>query len=263
MSIADRWTSGADYDQWMGRWSRLLAYQFLDWLSLPKGLHWIDICCGSGAITDAILERNFPAGVTGVDASSEQIAFAQQQHPGSKVNFQSGDAMDLPFADSSFDVAVCGLALNYIPKPLLGLQEFRRVTKPGGTIAAYLWDYEGGAQFLRAFWDAALAVDSEAAAFDQAKRFPVCTEHGLRRLFQEAQMNDTAVHPLEIVTRFTNFDDYWQPLLTGQGSAPNYLGTRDEKTKTAIREHLRAALPTGPAGTIELPARAWAIRGRT
>ena len=168
----DRWTSGADYDQWMGRWSRLLAREFLKWLELPRSLRWIDICCGSGVVTETIVELCPPASVNGIDASSQQIEFARQHRAHPNVTFQTGNAMALPFADSSFDVAVCGLGLNYIPQPEQGLKEFRRVVCPEGTVAAYVWDYSEGARFLREFWDAAAAIDSEATDFDQGSPFP-------------------------------------------------------------------------------------------
>jgi SAM-dependent methyltransferase len=258
----DQWTSGSHYDQWMGRWSRLVAQEFLKWLELPVGLRWMDVCCGSGVITEAIAERNAPASVVGVDASSAQISFARQHHAYRDVRFEAADAMALPFPDSTFDVVVCGLGLNFLPSPGKALEEFRRVTKPGGTIAVYVWDYAHGAKFLREFWDAAIAIDNEAATFDQAYRFPMCTPEGLRNLFEQANLEGITSHALNVVTRFTSFDDYWQPLLTGQGSAPNYLAARNQRTQTAIRERLRAALPASPQGTIELPARAWTIRAR-
>jgi SAM-dependent methyltransferase len=157
---------------------------------------------------------------------------------------------------------VCGLGLNYIPDPARGLQEFCRVISPGGTVAVYLWDYASGARFLREFWDAAIAIDGDAATYDQALRFPICSPEGLRSLFESAKLEDINLHALNIVTRFTSFDDYWTPLLTGQGSAPNYLKTRNQKIQEAIRERLGAALPANYQGVIELPARAWAIRGR-
>ncbi|MGA8216095.1 MAG: class I SAM-dependent methyltransferase [Candidatus Sulfotelmatobacter sp.] len=256
----DRWTSGSHYDQWMGRWSRLLAHEFLKWLDLPAGLRWLDVCCGSGVITEAIVERNAPASIVGIDASPEQINFARQHRAHPNVTFQTADAMAPPFPDATFDVVVCGLGLNYIPNPLQGLEEFCRVTRPEGTVALYIWDYVRGARFLREFWDAATAIDPEAAAFDQALRFPICTEGGLRNIFEQAGLKQLSLTALDIVTSFASFDDYWEPLLTGQGSAPNYLATRDEKTQAAIREHLRATLPANPQGAIELPARAWAIR---
>ena len=258
----DQWTSGAHYDQWMGRWSRLVAQEFLQWLEAPAGLRWLDVCCGSGMITEAIVERNAPATVAGVDASADQIRFARQHRARPNISFQTADAMALPFPDSSFDVVVCGLGLNFLPGPGCALEEFRRVTKPGGTIAVYVWDYVQGARFLREFWNAAIAIDREAAAFDQAHRFPMCTPEGLRSLFEQAQLEGLTSHALNVVTRFTTFDDYWQPLLTGQGAAPGYLAARNQQTQTAIRERLRATLPANRDGAIELPARAWAMRAR-
>ena len=259
----DRWTSGAHYDRWMGRWSRLLAQEFLKWLQVPSGLRWIDVCCGSGVLTEVIVERNAPASIVGVDASAEQISFARLHRAYPKVAFEIADAMALPFPDASFDVAVCGLGLNFIPSPGRALEEFGRVTHPSGSIAVYVWDYANGARFLREFWDAAIAVDGEAFAFDQARRFPICTQEGLRGLFEQEELEELSLHALDIVTQFSSFDDYWEPFLTGQGSAPNYLASRDPQIQRAICERLRAALPINAQGAIELPARAWAIRGRS
>jgi SAM-dependent methyltransferase len=239
-----------------------VAQEFLKWLDVPAGLRWIDVCCGSGMVTEAIVERNVPATVVGVDASAEQISFARQHHAHPNVRFETADAMALPFPDSSFDVAVCGLGLNFLPSPSRALEEFRRVTTPGGAIAVYVWDYAHGATFLREFWDAAIAIDSEAATFDQAYRFPMCTPEGLRSLFEQAKLEGLTSHALDVTTRFTSFDDYWEPLLTGQGSAPGYLAARDKQTQTAIRERLKTVLPANPLGAIELPARAWAIRAQ-
>src|SRR5260370_27813095 len=246
----------------MGPWSGLLTQEFLTWLDLPAGLRWIDLCCGSGVVTEAIAERNAPASIVGIDVSVDQINFARQHRAQPNRRFETADAMNLPFAGASFDFAACGLGLNYLPDPARGLEEFCRVIRPGGTVAVYVWDYAKGARFLREFWDAAIALDTDAAAADQARRFPICTLEGLRGLFEQAGLEDVTPHPLEIVTRFTSFEDYLEPLLTGQGSAPGYLATRDIQIQAAIRERLRATLPANTGGAIELPARAWAIRGR-
>jgi SAM-dependent methyltransferase len=258
----DKWTSGSAYDQWMGRWSRLLADEFLNWLGLPQNFRWLDVCCGSGVLTKAIVERCAPARVAGIDASLQQIEFAREHRAHPAVNFESGDAMALPFAEASFDVAVCGLGLNFVPEPERALQEMRRVTISGGLVAVYVWDYAEGARFLRQFWDAATVVDREASAYDQARRFPLCNPEALGKLFEGARMKQVSVRTLNVITRFTSFDDYWQPFLTGQGSAPSYLATRDESTRSAIQERLRSSLTTDSEGAIELPARAWAICGR-
>ncbi len=250
------------YDQWMGRWSRLLTHEFLSWLNLSANLRWLDVCCGSGVLTEAIAERFAPARVAGVDASPQQIEFARAHRARPNVSFETGDAMALPFADASFDVAVCGLGLNFVPQPDRALQEMRRASVPNAVIAIYVWDYAEGARFVREFWDAAAVVDPEASAYDQAQRFPVCNPETLRKLFEGAGLEHVEVRGLDITTRFASFDDYWQPLLTEQGSAPNYFATRDERTQNMIRERLRNSLTTDCEGAIELPARAWAVRGR-
>ena len=170
--------------------------------------------------------------------------------------------MALPFAGATFDVAVCGLGLNFVAEPERALQEMRRVTISDGLIAVYVWDYAEGARFLRQFWDAAAAVDREALEYDQARRFPLCNPEALGKLFEGACMKEVSVRALNVITRFTSFDDYWQPFLTGQGSAPSYLATRDESTRSAMQERLHSSLTTDAEGAIELLARAWAIRGR-
>ena len=258
----DKWTSGVAYDQWMGRWSRLVAHEFLNWVNPPPNLRWLDVCCGSGVLSEAICTRFQPALVAGIDASPQQIAFAREHRSRHTVSFETGDAMALPFEPATFDAIVCGLGLNYLPEPERALQEMCRVAVPRGVIAIYVWDYADGVRFLREFWDAATAIDPEALAHDQARRFPICNLALLQRLFERVGLEPVEVSPLDVNTRFTNFDDYWQPLLTGQGSAPNYLETRDEPTRNAIREQLRNSLPIDADGVIELPARAWAVRGR-
>jgi ubiquinone/menaquinone biosynthesis C-methylase UbiE len=258
----DRWTSGPDYDRWMGRWSLLLAHEFLNWLNLPTDLRWLDVCCGSGVVTQTILDRASPSAVTGIDTSPAQIDFARQKCAQPNVTFEVADAMSLPFPDASFDVAVCGLGFNYFPDPARGLSELARVLRPGGIVALYVWDYAEGARFLRAFWDAAATADPQASVVDQARRFPICTQNGLPEIFRRANLTEISTHPLDIVTRFANFEDYWEPLLTGQGSAPNYLASRSQEMQNAIRERLRASLPLNAEGAIELSARAWAIRAR-
>lgn len=258
----DKWTSGAAYDRWMGRWSRLVADEFLTWLNLSSSLRWLDVCCGSGVLTEAICERFAPTRVAGLDASPQQISFARAQRFSPAVSFDTGDAMALPFEAATFDAIVCGLGLNYVPEPERALQEMCRVAVPGGVIAIYVWDYADGVRFLRKFWDAATAIDPEAFVYDQARRFPICNPESLQSLFKRAGMEAAEISALEVTTRFTSFDDYWQPLLTGQGSAPNYLETRDEPTRNAIRERLVNSLPIDADGVLELPARAWAVRGQ-
>ena len=246
----------------MGCWIRLLADEFLKWLGASSGARWLDVCCGSGVVTEAIAELCSPESVVGIDASPPQIEFARMYRTRSGIAFELSDATAVPFPDASFDAAVCGLGLNYISEPTRALQEMQRVTRSCGTIAAYVWDYAQGARFLREFWDAAIAVDPEAREFDQGLRFPMCSPDGPRALFQTIEVKGANLSTLQIVTRFASFDEYWAPLLSGQGSAPKYLASRDARIHAAVRDRLQASLPTDPEGSIAMPARAWAIRAR-
>jgi SAM-dependent methyltransferase len=257
----EKWTSGDAYEIWMARWSGLLAPQFLDWLDVAPGAAWLDVCCGTGILTQAIAERRQPARVVGMDRAEAQIEFARQRRAGPNIEYQVADAMALPAGDGSFDACVCGLGLNFISGPAKGLLEMRRVTRPDGTIAAYVWEYSGQTRFLREFWDAAIAVDPNAAQFDQGRRFPICSPEGLCAAFAEAGLEAVAVRPLDIVMRFENFDDYWRPFLLGQGSGPTYLASLEESVRIAIREQLRAVLPVNADGSIVLNGRAQAVRG--
>ncbi len=256
----EKWTSGDAYEIWMARWSRLLAPLFLDWLGVPAGASWLDVCCGTGIVSLAIVERCRPARVVGVDRTPPLVEFARRSRAAPCLEYQLADAMALPFAEQTFDACVCGLGLNFIADPARALLEQWRVTRPGGTIAAYVWEYSGDVRFLREFWDVAIAVDPEAAEYDQGRRFPICTPQGLEAAFADAGLENIAVRPLDITTRFENFEDYWSPFLLGQGSGPTYLAARDETIRGAIRERLRAALPANPDGSIVLAARALAVR---
>jgi hypothetical protein len=138
----------------------------------------------------------------------------------------------------------------------------RRVTVPGGTVAAYVWDYAEGMQLIRRFWDAAQALDERAGALDEAVRFPLCRRDALAALFAAAGLQHVQTAALEIATRFEDFDDYWLPFLGGQGPAPAYVMSLDDAGRSRLRERLRATLPVQAGGEIALRARAWAVKAQ-
>ncbi len=137
-----------------------------------------------------------------------------------------------------------------------------RVTRTGGTVAAYVWDYAGKMELMRHFWDAAVALDPDAAALDEGLRFPICNSDALRRSFEQASLTDVTVTSIDVETRFRDFDDYWNPFLGGQGPAPTYCMSLDKTSRAALRDAIRQQLPIEDDGSIPLIARAWAIRGR-
>jgi SAM-dependent methyltransferase len=258
---AEVWDAGEAYEPYVGRWSRLVARDFIDWLALPSGGRWLDVGCGTGALTQTIAARTEPVAVTGLDPSDRFIAFARRQIPDRRVSFQTADAQALPFADMTFDAVVAGLVLNFVPDPARAVAEMKRVLRPGGTVAAYVWDHSGEMQLTRYFWSAAVALDPAARALDEARRFPLCDREQLLALFGDCGLDRTECRVLDVPTVFKDFDDYWSPFLGGQGPAPTYCGTLSGDRQALLRERLRAALPTECDGSIRLLARAFAVRG--
>ncbi len=259
--VTDTWSDGARYERYVGRWSRLVAGEFLTWLAIESGQRWLDVGCGAGAITQTILGLAEPRAVTGVDRSEGFIAHAQASIPDDRASFMIGDAQALPVASGAYDAVVSGLVLNFVPDPARAVAEMARAARPEGAVALYVWDYAGQMQFMRYFWDAAIAIDPQARDLDEGPRFPVCRPEALEGLFSAADLRDVTTRSIDIPTDFRDFDDYWSPFLGGQGSAPSYLASLDEDLLAAIRERLRATLPIAADGSISLIARAWAVRG--
>ena len=257
------WGGGGRYEPYVGRWSRPAARAFVPWLARPAGLAWLDVGCGTGAVTQAILDLAQPGSVRSIDASPDFIAYARAHVTGGVPSFEVGDAQALPLEAAVVDAAVSGLMLNFLPDPPRGVREMARVTRPGGVVAVYVWDYAGRMELMRYFWDAAAALDPVAAERDEGSRFTICRPESLTELFTQAGLQDIVARPIDVPTVFRDFDDYWLPFLgAGGGGAPRYIQTLDEGHRAALRERLRAALPIAEDGTISLIARAWAVKGR-
>ncbi len=259
---ASRWDDGGMYESYVGRWSRLVAREFLAWLAMPADADWLDIGCGTGALTQTILAQATPASVRGIDRSPDFIEFARLHTADPRASFAVGDAQGLPEPDAAADVVVSGLALNFVPEPELAIAELARVVRPGGVVAAYVWDYAGEMQLMRYFWDAALALNPDDEALDEGKRFPHFAAETLGRLFTQAGLHQVETRAIDVPTVFHDFDDYWTPFLSGQGPAPGYVMSLPEQQRAELRESLRSQLPIASDGSIALIARAWAVKGR-
>jgi SAM-dependent methyltransferase len=255
------WAVGEAYEAYVGRWSRHVADEFIDWLAVAPGARWLDVGSGTGVLASRIAQRAEPARVDGVDPSPDFVAFAQREVEG--VSFGVGSAEALSVGDGEYDVVVSGLVLNFVPDPRAGLREMARATAAGGTVAGYVWDYAGEMQLMRHFWDAAVELDPSAADLDEGRRFPICRPDALETLTRETGLDDVEVRAIDVPTTFADFDDYWSPFDGGQGPAPAYAMSLEKTARGALRERLRETLRPAPDGKIALTARAWAYRGTT
>ena len=257
----EAWSSAEPYEPFMGRWSRLLAAEVVTWIDPPPRLRWLDVGCGTGAASEAVLTDADPMSLLGIDPSAAYVGAAEARLDDGRATFRVGEATALPVPNFSVDQVICGLVLNFVPDAVTAVREMRRALVRGGHATAYVWDYSDGMQMLRRFWDAAVHEDPAAASLDEATRFPICHPGGLRRCFADAGLADLQSRSVEVATVFRDFDDYWTPFLGGQGPAPGYCATLSQESRNRLRARLQASLPAEPDGTIRLSARAWAVRG--
>ena len=257
----DVWERGDNYVAYVGRWSQRVAADFLPWLAAAPHGRWLDVGCGSGILCRGILDTQEPETVHGIDSSASFIAYVRDRIRDERATFTVANAEALPSDDATYDMVVSGLVLNFIPDVARAAGEMVRVARPGGTVAAYVWDYSGEMQFMRYFWDAAVALNPAISDLNEALRFTLCKPDALTTLFQQAGLAKVTTRAIDIPTVFQDFDDYWLPFLGGQGSAPGYVATLDDDQRVHLRETLRATLPIEADGSIHLIARAWAIQG--
>ena len=258
----DTWMIGDAYEAYMGRWSRPLARAFIQWLHPEPAAHWLEVGCGTGALTSGICELCRPASVVACDPSESFVAHARKAISDPRASWVVAGADALPVRQGGFDVVASGLCLNFVPDPVQAVASIRERLRPGGVVAAYVWDYAGGMEFLRCFWEEAVAADERAAAFDERRRFPLCDRSALRSLVEAAGFEQVETDLVDISTDFVDFDDYWTPFLNGTGPAPSYVVALDAPCRESLRERLRQRLVPGRDGSIRLRARAFAVRGR-
>jgi SAM-dependent methyltransferase len=263
MSADEHWGKADSYEPYVGRWSRLVAPRFIDWLAPTPDGRWLDIGCGTGSLTEAILKAARPSSVRGVDPSEDYLRLARSRVTDLRAEFEVAEARHLPGDRGAYDYAVSALVLNFVPNQAGALDEMKRVTRTGGLIGAYVWDYAEGMELMVHFWGAAADLDRNAASLDEGVRFPICNPERLRLLWEQAALHEVTVVPIEIDTIFRDFDDYWSPFLGGQGPAPSYTMSLEESARDELKSLLRRRLPFEEDGSIRLRARAWAVRGWT
>jgi ubiquinone/menaquinone biosynthesis C-methylase UbiE len=261
VSRHDAWQGGDRYEVYMGRWSRRIAPRFLNWLGAPDGLNWLEVGCGTGALSAAILAQCNPKSMISVDPSEGFVATARKMVPDRRIEFRVGDAQALDIETASRDVVASALVLNFVPDRHKALVEMKRVVRAGGTIGFYVWDYPGGGmEIMREFWQAAMSLDPRARDLAEDKRFPFCTPDGLTDLMRSAGLTRVDHTPIEVATVLRDFEDYWQPFTLGAGPAPGYCASLDPAAQQRLKETLQTSLPRREDGSIPLKARAWAIK---
>jgi trans-aconitate methyltransferase len=256
---SDRWDDAAGYERFMGRWSRPLARAFVDWLAVRHAADWLEIGCGTGALTAAICERAHPASLLACDTAVELVAHCRAHLTDPRLAVEVATPGKLPSRPGGFDAVVSSLVLNFLPDPDAALAEMRQVCAPGGSVAAAVWDYADGMEFLSLFWDTAETLDPAAEALHEGRRFPICRAEALEAAFRRANLHAIRVEPITVPTVFASFDDFWEPIAHGPGPAPTYVSRLPDDARRRLAERLRESL--GGEMPIRLRARAWAAHG--
>jgi SAM-dependent methyltransferase len=246
--------AGADaYDRFMGRYSTPLASQLADFATIAAGQRALDVGCGPGALTAELVRRLGADFVSAVDPSELFVSAARERHPG--VDVRIGSAEQLPFAEEEFDGALAQLVVHFMKDPTAGLGEMTRVTRPGGVVAACVWDHGGGQGPLSLFWDAARELDPEV---EDESQLAGAREGELARLFDAVGLREIEGSALTVSIEHPSFDDWWEPFTLGVGPAGSYTAALDARHQVQLRERCRDALPAAP---FVLRAQAWAARG--
>jgi SAM-dependent methyltransferase len=241
------------YDRFMGRYSVLLAPQLVDLAELSVGQRVLDVGCGTGALTAELVERLGPSAVTAIDPSEPFVAAARARYPG--VSVRRASAEQLPFPSDAFDAALAQLVVHFMADPIAGLREMARVTRPGGVVAACVWDHAGGQGPLSLFWEAVRGLDPEVE--DESHLAGARAGH-LTELFQAAGLQAVEETSLVVSVEHPSFEEWWEPFTFGVGPAGAHAARLDPDRQAELRERCRQALPQAP---FTLTARAWAARG--
>jgi len=250
------------YERFMGRWSRAIAPPLVRFAAVRDGDVLLDVGSGTGALTAALVEAAPSSRIVGIDPSSAYVGLARVRHGGPRVRFEVGDAQQMTFPDATFDRTISLLVVNFIPDAAKAVDEMRRVTRPGGTIAAAVWDYGEGMEMLRVFWDEAVALTPASDARDE-RHMRFCRRGELAGLWRARGLQHVVEEALTIPTRFASFDDYWTPFLEKQGPAGAYVAGLSERDRSQLETRLRKRLlGGGPDRAFVLHARAWAVRGQ-
>jgi SAM-dependent methyltransferase len=250
---------GAAYELFMGRWCRAVGAVFLDWLAPPKGAHWLDVGCGTGIFTELVVDTCAPAAVVAVDPSAAQIGHARGRPVGQRADFSVADAQTLPFPDGAFEVITSALVMNFIPDRSQALAEMRRVARPAGVVAGYVWDFaaEGSPGSPIRLGMRKIGVEPPRTPGTEDS-----TLKALEALFERAEFEQIRTKTIDVKETFSDFDEFWRSQAPSFSPTTKMIAGLPESDRARLIESVRAALPAGPNGSIAYSARANAIKAR-
>jgi SAM-dependent methyltransferase len=260
------WTDGILYENYTGRWSRLIANKFIDWLEVTQACFksCVDMGCGTGALSEALLAKGVCTALTCLDRSPAYLSFAKRRILSSSVEFVTGDAQNTSLPTGAYWLVVSGLVVNFVDSPGKMLREMRRLGRSGAVLGLYIWDFADGMEPIRKFWDAAHICEApNVREFDAGIRFPICQPDNLLQSVTNAGWLEPRVAPIEIDARFENFDDYWAPFLSGQGTGPAFAVSLTDEKREEVRRTLMSLVTASPDKPFALRTRAWAAKGIT
>jgi ubiquinone/menaquinone biosynthesis C-methylase UbiE len=251
-------SDGKTYERMMGRWSKRVGVQFLDWLAAPKGLHWVEVGCGNGAFTEELIAHTAPAAVSAIDPSDGQLAFARTREAAKLAQFRLADAQALPFPDNSFDAAAMALVITFIPDPAKAVAEMARVVRPGGGVATYMWDTLGGGVPLKPIEAALKSMGKDYARASSA----ASKRETMQALWQDAGLQGVETTVIRIQVAFANFDDFCESSVVPIGPAGQVISKMSPAEMEQLKARLREQLPIAADGSIAYEAFANAVKGR-
>lgn len=255
------WAGPEAYERLMGRWSRQVASSLVEFACVEDGARILDVGCGTGSLVTALLEQQKRLDVFGVDSAKPYIDYTRRKIRDPQLTLEEADAQSLPFPDDSFDRCLSLLVLNFIPDARRAVEEMYRVTRPGGIVVAAVWDYGDGMEMLRILWDTAIELDPGAEPKHE-RNMPYCRQGELADLWTETGLQQVKEIPLHSTLRFTSFDDYWEPFLTGVGPSGSYVSSLPKQRQKELRDLVHDRLASGHDDQrFALQVRAWAVRG--
>lgn len=254
---------GKGYEQLMGRWSRVLAEPFLDFAGLADGESVLDLGCGTGSLTFALARRANPRRIIGLDFSPAYIAYAREHNRHSQVEFQVGDACAMSFPDRTFDRVLALLVLHFVPNAERAVAEMARTVRPGGVVAAAVWDARGGYVANRLFFDTAAALSAKGNE-RRARNYtrPMTRPGELGQAWRRAGLAEVDEAMLTIRMDFASFDDYWAPYVGKDGPGAEYIASLSKEEQATLQDKIRLAYLDGEAdGPRSYASTAWAVKG--